>query len=100
MINIVICDDELSFQEIMDFKIRQCMQNVFDMEYQIICFNKLSDLKKHIENNKTDIIFLDIMVNDENAMVQDVIEYNIDLLDSNLYSYKDILNYLYIPMED
>lgn len=68
MINIVICDDELSFQEIIDFKIRQCMQNVFDMEYQIICFNKLSDLKKHIENNKTDIIFLDIMVNDENAM--------------------------------
>lgn len=42
----------------------------------------------------------DRILNDENAMVQDVIEYNIDLLDSNLYSYKDILNYLYIPMED
>lgn len=68
MINIVICDDELSYQEIMNFKIRQCMQNVFDMEYRIICFNKLSDLKKYIENNKADIIFLDIMVNDENAM--------------------------------
>lgn len=68
MINIVICDDELSYQEIMNFKIRQCMQNVFDMEYRIVCFNKLSDLKKHIEKNKTDIIFLDIMVNDENAM--------------------------------
>ncbi len=40
------------------------------------------------------------ILNDDDATVQDVIEYNIDLLDSNLYGYKDILNYLYIPMED
>lgn len=68
MINIAICDDEELYQEIICYKISQCMQNIFDMDFKLFCFNNLYDLKKHIDNNKTDIIFLDIMVNDENAM--------------------------------
>lgn len=40
------------------------------------------------------------LLNEDDSMIQDVIEYNIDLLDSPLYSYPDILHYLYIPMED
>lgn len=68
MLNIAICDDEELYQEIICYKINQCMQNIFDMDFKLFCFDNLYDLKKHIDNNKTDIIFLDIMVNDENAM--------------------------------
>lgn len=67
MINIVICDDEKEYQEIIAFKINQCMK-AFDMDFNIKCFDKLTELKKHIEKNKTDIVFLDIMVNDTNSM--------------------------------
>lgn len=68
MINIVICDDEKSYQEIIAFKIKQCLKNKFEMDCQVNCFDKLTDLKAFTESNKVDIIFLDIMVNDENAM--------------------------------
>lgn len=68
MINIVICDDEISYQEIMDYKIRQCMHNTFNMECRIVCFNELKELKSYIDSNRVDIVFLDIMINDENAM--------------------------------
>lgn len=68
MINIAICDDEELYQEIICYKISRCMQNIFDMDFKLFCFDNLYDLKKHIDNNKTDIIFLDIVINDENAM--------------------------------
>lgn len=68
MIKIAICDDEKSYQEIIGYKIEQCLQSKFEMECEIFCFSKLDDLKNHLENNIIDIVFLDIMVNDENAM--------------------------------
>ena len=68
MISIVICDDELSYQEIIACKIKQCMQTKFEMDCNIVCFDRLSELKKYAETNKIDILFLDIMVDDENAM--------------------------------
>lgn len=68
MIKIAICDDEKSYQEIIGYKIEQCLQSRFEMECEICRFNKLDDLKEHIENNIIDVVFLDIMVNDENAM--------------------------------
>lgn len=68
MVNIVVCDDDASFQEIMTFKINQCLQNKFEMDCKISVFDKLTDLKTYIEGNKVDILFLDIMINDENAM--------------------------------
>ncbi len=68
MINIVICDDNLSYHEILTFKIQQCIQKYFCMECFIKCYSNLDDLMIHLENNKTDIVFLDIMVNDINSM--------------------------------
>lgn len=68
MIDIVICDDNLSYHEILTCKIQQCIHNNFSMECCIKSYSNLDDLKIHLENNKTDIIFLDIMVNDVNAM--------------------------------
>jgi DNA-binding LytR/AlgR family response regulator len=68
MINIAICDDEPSYQEIISHKVRQCIREQFDMECSLECFNSLSELKKYLAKNKVDIVFLDIMVNDENSM--------------------------------
>lgn len=68
MVNIVICDDDKSYQEIIALKIGQCMDKTFNMKYNIKCFNSLDELKPYIEENKIDIVFLDIMVNGENAM--------------------------------
>lgn len=68
MIKIAICDDEKSYQEIISYKIEQCLKSKFEMECEIHCFNRLNDLKNHLKSNKIDVVFLDIMINDENAM--------------------------------
>lgn len=68
MINIAICDDSTEYQEIINCKIMHCMKTNFEMACSIKCFNKLTELKTFLENNKVDIVFLDIMVNDENSM--------------------------------
>lgn len=66
MFKIVICDDDKSFAEIIEHYIAQCLRD--KIEYSLITFNSLKDLKEHINQDKVDIIFLDIMVNDKNAM--------------------------------
>ena len=81
MVNIVVCDDDASFQEIMTFKINQCLQNKFEMDCKISVFDKLTDLKTYIEGNKVDILFLDIMINDENAM-----DWSIQNIKKQIYS--------------
>ncbi len=68
MVNIVICDDSAEYLEIISYKIEQCMKNKIQMEYNITRLDSIERLKTHIENNNTDILFLDIMLNDENAM--------------------------------
>lgn len=68
MLNIAICDDSKDFIEVISYKIRSCLKDKFNLECKISCFNELSAFQKCIENNKIDIIFLDIMVNDTNAM--------------------------------
>lgn len=68
MIHIVICDDEPSYQEIIAYKIQQCLHNQFEMECKLTCCDTLNDLKIYLENNRVDIVFLDIMVQGENAM--------------------------------
>lgn len=78
MINIAICDDSIDFQEIITQKIMSCMINKFEMDCTIKCFSQLSDFQKHLENNKVDIAFLDIMVNDENSM-----DWSIENLNNN-----------------
>lgn len=78
MINIAICDDSIDFQEIITQKIMNCMINKFEMDCTIKCFSQLFDFQKHLENNKVDIAFLDIMVNDENSM-----DWSIENLNNN-----------------
>lgn len=68
LVNIVICDDSSEYLEIITSKIEQCMKSKIHMEYSITCLNSINELKTHIENSNTDILFLDIMINDENAM--------------------------------
>ena len=68
MLNIAICDDSKDFIEVISYKIRSCLKDKFNLECKISCFNELSAFQECIENNKIDIIFLDIMVNDTNAM--------------------------------
>ena len=68
MVNIAICDDDKEFIEITEYKVRHCMENIFHAEHKISTFNNLSSLKKQLENKRTDILLLDIMVNDTNSM--------------------------------
>lgn len=68
MVNIVICDDSHKYLEIITSKIEQCMKNRIQMEYNITCINNIDELKTYLEKNNTDILFLDIMINDKNAM--------------------------------
>ena len=68
MVNIAICDDDKDFIEITEYKVRHCMENIFHAEYKISTFNDLNSLKKHLEHERTDILLLDIMVNDTNSM--------------------------------
>ena len=68
MLNIVVCDDSIEFSEIISYKISQCIHNQFEINCKIVKFYNLFHLKKYIEHNKVDILFLDVMINDENAM--------------------------------
>lgn len=68
MVNIVICDDSTEYLEIIASKIEQCMKSKIKMEYNITCLSTIDELKPYLEKNNTDILFLDIMLNDENAM--------------------------------
>lgn len=66
MINITICDDSPAYGEILEYKIKQCMQEL-DIEYNLYYLNELEDLDKKIINTQTDILFLDLMINDQNS---------------------------------
>ncbi|MFR6064585.1 MAG: LytR/AlgR family response regulator transcription factor [Eubacterium sp.] len=68
MIKIVICDDSKEFLEILKYKVNQCVQNSFEMECDIACFDNLKEFNDYIKFNKIDIVILDIMINDTNAM--------------------------------
>lgn len=68
MVNIVICDDSPEYLEIIASKIEHCMKSKIQMEYNITSINSINELKTHLKKNNTDILFLDIMLNDENAM--------------------------------
>lgn len=78
MINIVICDDDIAYREIITHKIKKCMTDKFEMECNIICSKDIIELKGYIEADKIDILFLDIMLNDQNAM-----DWSIENLNSN-----------------
>lgn len=68
MIKIAICDDSKEFSSILEFKIGKCINELWGAEYQIDCFDSLTEFKDHLENNVVDIAFLDIMINNINSM--------------------------------
>ena len=35
MLNIVICDDDIDFREIVEYKVRACLAGFFDTDYNI-----------------------------------------------------------------
>ena len=67
MIKIVLCDDEKDYLQILEFKLSKQL-DIFNDEYEITSFSNLSDLKMHLEDNRCDILFLDIMVNETNSV--------------------------------
>ena len=68
MINIVICDDEKSYQEILEFKIKKIFSDELNLECQIDYVSSLEDLENFIEIKRVEIVFLDIMVNESNSI--------------------------------
>lgn len=68
MIHIAICDDDPAYCEILAFKLEKCMQNKFQMEYELSVCGTLPSLRTHLESTRTDILFLDILLNEQNAM--------------------------------
>lgn len=66
MVNIAICDDSPEYGEILEYKIRQCMQEL-NIEYSLYYFDKLENLQEKAHNVSMDILFLDIMINNKNS---------------------------------
>ena len=78
MINIVICDDNTEYREIICRKINNVMTGKFKMEYSITETDNLNELKKYLEKGDADILFLDIMLNDKNT-----VDWSIENIKSN-----------------
>lgn len=68
MLNIVICDDDIDFREIVEYKVRACLAGFFDTDYNIQKAVSLSRLAEILTDTKVDVLFLDIMVGNENSM--------------------------------
>ncbi len=66
--NIVICDDSCDYREVLSEKIKICLEDIFRFNYRIIHKNSLAELAQFLENDKADILFLDIMVNGINSV--------------------------------
>lgn len=67
MINIVICDDESSFAEIIEHKIKCSMQSM-EFEFQITKTQNLDELNELAAAGLIDIAFIDVMINDVNSI--------------------------------
>lgn len=66
--NIVICDDDRNYGELLSEKIKLCLSDMFNFSYEIIYKSSLDELSEFLENDKADILFLDIMVNGVNSV--------------------------------
>lgn len=68
MLNIIICDDEKSYQEILEYKINKIIRELIETEYNIICINSLSELERELEANPESVVFLDVMIDNKNSL--------------------------------
>lgn len=67
MINIIICDDDINFSEIMEYKIKNYMETL-EFEFKTIRIHNLDELKAAAGDNSANIAFVDIMVNGTNSV--------------------------------
>ncbi|MGN0635455.1 MAG: LytR/AlgR family response regulator transcription factor [Acutalibacteraceae bacterium] len=68
MLRILLCDDDLSYQEILSYKIRAVLEDKLQMQASIHCVKDLDAALQYIYENPTDIFFLDVMLQEENAI--------------------------------
>lgn len=68
MLTIAICDDEPSYRELITLKISKCIEDNLKTEFQVICLSSVDELKDFLNTDHADIVFLDIMVNNINAI--------------------------------
>lgn len=67
MINIVICDDSADYSELIQYRIKHCL-NDLDVESNITLLNSLQSLKDYLKSNRPDILFLDIVFGEESSV--------------------------------
>lgn len=68
MIDIVICDDSKEYIEILKSKINYSIYNKFGMECNITCLTSIEEFTAFQNQNKIDIVFIDIMINNINSI--------------------------------
>ena len=56
--NIVICDDDRDYGELLSEKIKLCLNGMFNFNYEIIYKSSLDELSEFLENDKADICSL------------------------------------------
>lgn len=68
LIHIVICDDDPDYREILGTKIERCLQDRFCTECSLAYLASIDSLQAHLQNNRVDALFLDVLLQDENSM--------------------------------
>lgn len=68
MLKIAICDDEESYLELISLKIQKAVQESIGLDFEVVCLSSIDKLYEQIKNDKPNIIFLDIMVNNINSV--------------------------------
>lgn len=68
MVNILICDDEISYQEILKCKIQKILNDKIGITSQIMLSNSIEDMENILISQNIDIVFLDIMIGEKNSL--------------------------------
>lgn len=67
MVQILICDDDASYREILTFKIEKLLRETLQVEAQVIGVETLDQVRAQLGNG-ADILFLDVMLRQENTV--------------------------------
>lgn len=68
MVRILICDDDPSYREILSYKIQKLFAESIGMECSLLCEDDLTNALQVVQAGKADILFLDVMLGEENAV--------------------------------
>lgn len=66
MIKICLCDDDMFWLEMMEIRIKKCIEQ-FDCDYVFTSCKNLEELKKALDSQCFDVLFLDIVLGDINS---------------------------------